>query len=209
MRSRNRLASSVWRFSGSSGSLFCSNAARSAGRRLATALSPYLVETSVSEKNFTMPVAPMSCAGLPTVQPDARRSDEFARSPIVTHAVAVALLAALICGLSLTSLGFLAISCLMRWATAGATARILRLPVAGLWLLPLRDLLSFAVFIGSFCGRSVSWRDQLFRIEPGGRIVVDGDGTLMKTLFLYARRPTCLDGGAGSRYQAKREIRSF
>jgi ceramide glucosyltransferase len=93
----------------------------------------------------------------------------------VTHAVAIAALAALFCGLSLTSLGFLTMSCVLRWATAGATARILRLPLTGLWLLPLRDLLSFAVFIGSFCGRSVSWRGQLFRIEPSGRIVVDGD----------------------------------
>ena len=56
-------------------------------------------------------------------------------------------------------------------------ARMLRLPAAGFWLLPARDLLSFAVFIGSFFGRNVSWRDQLFRIEPTGRIVVDGDGS--------------------------------
>jgi ceramide glucosyltransferase len=68
-------------------------------------------------------------------------------------------------------------SCVLRWVTAGATAGILRLPVAGLWLLPLRDLLSFAVFVGSFFGRNVSWRDQLFRIEPSGRIMVDGDGS--------------------------------
>jgi ceramide glucosyltransferase len=55
-------------------------------------------------------------------------------------------------------------------------ARLLGLPTAGLWLLPLRDLLSFGVFVGSFFGRSVSWGDQLFRIEPSGRIIVDGDG---------------------------------
>ena len=71
---------------------------------------------------------------------------------------------------------FLAISCALRWASAATIAWMLRLPIAGLWLLPVRDLLSFAVFIGSFCGRNVSWRDQLFRIEPSGRIVVDGDG---------------------------------
>jgi ceramide glucosyltransferase len=94
---------------------------------------------------------------------------------IVTHAVALSLVAALLCGFSLTSLGFFALSCALRWASAGAIARTLRLPSAGLWLLPLRDLLSFAVFIGSFCGRNVSWRDQLFRIEPSG-IIIDGDG---------------------------------
>jgi ceramide glucosyltransferase len=145
------------------------SAVRAAG--LAIVLSPYMVDTAVSEKSLkslwqhelrwartVRLMAPMGFAG-----------------SAVTHAVAIAALAALFCGLSLTSLGFLTMSCVLRWATAGATARILRLPLTGLWLLPLRDLLSFAVFIGSFCGRSVSWRGQLFRIEPSGRIVVDGD----------------------------------
>jgi len=145
-------------------------AVREAG--YAVALSPYLVETSVSEKSFkclwqhelrwartVRLMAPMGFAG-----------------SIVTHAVAIAALAALFSGLSLTSLGFLAMSCILRWASARAIARMLRLPVVGLWMLPLRDLLSFAVFIGSFCGRNVSWRDQLFRIEPSGRIIVERDG---------------------------------
>ena len=39
-----------------------------------------------------------------------------------------------------------------------------------LWLLPLRDALSFAVFVASFFGRTVFWRDQLFRVEPSGRM---------------------------------------
>jgi ceramide glucosyltransferase len=139
---------------------------------LATVLSPYIVDTSVSEKSLkclwrhelrwartVRAMAPVGFAG-----------------SAVTHAVAIAALAALCSGLSLTSLVFLAMSCLFRWATAGATARILRLPTTGLWLLPLRDLLSFAVFVGSFFGRSVSWGDRLFRIEPSGRIIVERDG---------------------------------
>jgi ceramide glucosyltransferase len=139
---------------------------------LPTVLSPYVVETLVSERNLkclwrhelrwartVRAMAPIGFAG-----------------SVVTHAIAIAALAAVFSGLSLTSLVFLAISCLFRWVTAGATARILGLPIAGLWLLPLRDLLSFAVFVGSFFGRSVSWRDQLFRIEPSGRIIVERDG---------------------------------
>jgi ceramide glucosyltransferase len=145
-------------------------AVREAGFEIA--LSPYLVETSVSEKSLkclwqhelrwartVRLVAPLGFAG-----------------SIVTHAVPLALLAALVCRFSLTSLGFLAMSCGLRWASAGAIAWTLRLPLAGLWLLPLRDLLSFAVFIAGFCGRNVSWRDQLFRIEPSGRIIVERDG---------------------------------
>jgi ceramide glucosyltransferase len=146
-------------------------AVREAG--LAVALSPCLVETSVSEKSLkdlwqhelrwartVRLMAPVGFAG-----------------SIVTHAVALAAVAVLACGFSLTSLGFLAMSCALRWASTAAIARMLRLPTEGLWLLPLRDLLSFAVFIGSFCGRNVSWRDQMFRIEPSGRITVDGDGS--------------------------------
>jgi ceramide glucosyltransferase len=146
-------------------------AVRAAG--LATVLSSYLVDTSVFERNFkslwqhelrwARTVRLMAPAG-------------FAGS-VLTHAVALAALAALICGLSLTSLGFLAMSCVLRWATAGAIARKLHLPTRGLWLLPLRDLLSFAVFVGSYCGRNVSWRNQFFRVEPSGRIIVDGDGS--------------------------------
>jgi len=139
---------------------------------LTTVLSPYVVETAVSEQNLkclwqhelrwartVRTVAPVGFAG-----------------SVVTHTVAIAALAALCSGLSSASLVFLAISCVLRWATAAAIGRILRLPMSGLWLLPLRDLLSFAVFVGSFLGRNVSWRDQLFRIEPSGRIIVERDG---------------------------------
>jgi ceramide glucosyltransferase len=146
-------------------------AVRRAG--LATVLSPYIVDSSVSEKSLkclwrhelrwartVRAMAPVGFVG-----------------SVVTHTVAIAALAALACGLSATACLFLLVSCLLRWASAGAMARILRLPIAGLWLLPLRDLLSFAVFVGSFCGRSVSWRDQLFRIEPRGRIVAGGDSS--------------------------------
>ena len=145
-------------------------AVRDAG--FATALSPYMVETSVSEKSLkclwqhelrwartVRLMAPLGFAG-----------------SVITHAVALALIAALACGFSLTSLAFLAMSCALRWASAVAIAWTLHLPTAGLWLLPLRDILSFAVFLGSFCGRNVSWRDQLFRIEPSGRIIVERDG---------------------------------
>jgi ceramide glucosyltransferase len=141
------------------------SAVRDAG--LTTTLSPYLVETSVSETSLrclwqhelrwartVRLMAPVGFAG-----------------SIVTHAIAIAFLAAVVCGFSLTSLGFLAMSCALRGVSALTIAGLLRLPMADLWLLPVRDLLSFAVFVGSFFGRSVSWRDQLFRIEPSGIIV--------------------------------------
>jgi hypothetical protein len=39
----------------------------------------------------------------------------------------------------------------------------------------VRDALSFAVFVASFFGRTVSWRDQLFHVDANGRMTVEGD----------------------------------
>jgi ceramide glucosyltransferase len=68
-----------------------------------------------------------------------------------------------------------AISCLLRWATAVVIADALGFTTAGLWLLPVRDALSFAVFVASFFGRTVSWRDQLFHVDASGRMTIEGD----------------------------------
>ncbi len=38
-------------------------------------------------------------------------------------------------------------------------------------LLPLSDLLSFALYVASFCGNRISWRGERFRLLPGGKIV--------------------------------------
>jgi len=39
-----------------------------------------------------------------------------------------------------------------------------------LWLLPIRDLLSFATWGLAFAGNRVTWRGDLFKLEPGGKI---------------------------------------
>ena len=71
-----------------------------------------------------------------------------------------------------------------------------------LWLLPLRELMSVAVMAASFVGRRVEWRGHTLHAE-GIR------PAMMKTLFLHPPSFDGFDGGAGSRYQARREIRSF
>jgi ceramide glucosyltransferase len=53
--------------------------------------------------------------------------------------------------------------------------RALQLPPTPLWLVPVRDVLSFAVFIASFFTRTVAWRDRTFRIGPKGRLILKGD----------------------------------
>ena len=101
----------------------------------------------------------------------------FAAS-VVTHPVALAAAGAVATGFTLTSCAILVISCLLRWRTAGAIAAALKCERQGLWLLPLRDLLSFAVFVASFFGRSVFWRDQHLQVSPAGLMTIDEEEAL-------------------------------
>jgi len=138
---------------------------------LATVLSPYIVENHVSEPSFAS-LWRHELRWARTVR--AMAPYGFAGS-VVTHTVVLTALAVAASGLGELPWWLLLASLSLRWLTAGIIGRSLALPTAGLWLLPLRDVLSFAVFLGSFCGRSVLWRDQLFRVEPGGRMTVEGD----------------------------------
>jgi ceramide glucosyltransferase len=141
---------------------------------LAVVLSPYIVEARVTENSLAelwrhelrwartvRAVTPLGFAG-----------------SVLAHPVAIAALAAAAAGFALTPCIFLVISCILRWATARAIARALGVPPAKPWLLPLRDALSFAVFVASFFGRTVFWRDQVFHVEASGRMTADGDKVL-------------------------------
>jgi ceramide glucosyltransferase len=138
---------------------------------LAVVLSPYVVEARVSEPSLAdlwrhelrwartvRAVAPAGFAG-----------------SLLAHPVAIAALGAAMTGFGLTSCIFVVISCALRWTSARAIAAALGVPPAKLWLLPVRDALSFAVFVASFFGRTVFWRDQSFHVEASGRMTVDGD----------------------------------
>jgi ceramide glucosyltransferase len=140
----------------------------------AVALSRYLVEARVWEPSLTglwhhelrwartvRTVAPAGFAG-----------------SVMTHAVAISALGAAVTGFGLTSCVFLVISLMLRWASARVIAGALGVAAAKLWLLPIRDALSFAVFVASFFGRRVFWRDQRFQVAPSGRMSVDGDQAL-------------------------------
>jgi len=138
---------------------------------LAVVLSPCVVEDRVTEPSlaalwrhelrWARTVKAMAPAG-------------FAGS-VVAHPVAVAAIAATATGFDLTASMFLMISCVLRWATARVIAGALGVPPANPWLLPVRDALSFAVFVASFFGRTVFWRDQVFQVEASGRMTADGD----------------------------------
>jgi ceramide glucosyltransferase len=140
-------------------------------RGLAVGLSRYLVEARVWEP---------SLAGLWRHELRWARTVRmitpagFAGS-VLTHAVAISAVGAAATGFGLTACLFLVMSLGLRWVSAWVIADALAYSTAKLWLLPLRDALSFAVFVASFFGRRVFWRDQLFRVAPSGRMSVDGD----------------------------------
>lgn len=145
------------------------DAVREAG--LAVALSRYVVEAQVTEPSLAAlwrhelrwartvrAVAPAAYAG-----------------SIVTHPLAVAALVATLTGFDLTACAVVGITYVLRWREARVTAGALGLRAARPWLLPVRDVLSFAVFVASFFARTVFWRDRHFRVAPSGHMTVDGD----------------------------------
>lgn len=94
---------------------------------------------------------------------------------VTTHTVTLTALGAVLFGSGSAAWGAVVVALLLRWGSAAAMARWLDLPRRELWLLPLRDALSFAVFLSSFCGRRVQWGERLFRIAPDGHMRIEGD----------------------------------
>lgn len=94
---------------------------------------------------------------------------------IVTQPAMLALAAVATGAHTELSLGFLAGTLVWRGVTVRDMDRALGLPPTPLWRLPVRDMLSFAVFVASFFTRTVAWRDSTFRVGPNGQLILDGD----------------------------------
>ena len=88
----------------------------------------------------------------------------------VTHAVPLALLGIFFSGASLISLAVLAIALMCRLWLMREVDRIADADRRGLWLTPLRDVLSFVIFLGSFFVRAVDWRGTQFRVDAQGAL---------------------------------------
>ncbi len=127
----------------------------------------------------------------------------------MTHPLPFALAALLLSGFNAISVIILAVTLASRLFVP---IQVERLPGGGkssLWLSPLRDLMSFAVFVASFVPGAVSWRGRRYQRRLGRVRYADMKVANMRTLFLQAPSFDGFDGGAGARYQMKREVRSF
>jgi ceramide glucosyltransferase len=89
---------------------------------------------------------------------------------LVMHPLAWALIALVLTpwsGLLLPAVAATITAILCRVTLLRSVERGFGLPPQSYWRLPVRDLLSFVVFVASFLGRSVSWRGHRYRLFAG------------------------------------------
>ncbi|HEY3779077.1 MAG TPA: bacteriohopanetetrol glucosamine biosynthesis glycosyltransferase HpnI [Rhizomicrobium sp.] len=89
---------------------------------------------------------------------------------LLTYPLPLAIIAVLLQGFSVLPLAVLGAAIASRACLAFQSDRFLGVRCGSLWLLPLRDVLSFAIFVASFFGHTVEWR--------GTRYVTADDGAL-------------------------------
>jgi len=86
----------------------------------------------------------------------------------LAHPFAMALLAVFLSAFAPWSLRLAAVALLVRLALKLWSNHVLRQPSRDLWLLPLCDVLSFAIFIISFFSTRVTWRGFNFNVDGNG-----------------------------------------
>jgi ceramide glucosyltransferase len=87
---------------------------------------------------------------------------------VLTHPTALAFLSALWFGFSPVSLGLLAAALASRLLVIGRVDRAIGRSPGLWWLTPLRDAISFGVFVGSLFVSSVDWRGDKFHVTASG-----------------------------------------
>jgi ceramide glucosyltransferase len=89
---------------------------------------------------------------------------------VVTHPLPLALMSIALLGVSAASLAGLGAALLTRLVLMTAIDRVIDRRLGPLWLWPLRDILSFIVFVASFFGRAVVWRGETFHVTTDGEL---------------------------------------
>jgi len=88
---------------------------------------------------------------------------------VITHAVPLALIGALLLGAAPLSLAVLTAAIGARLWLKHQSDRAAGASSGPLALMPVRDILSFAIFLGSLFARAVYWRGARFRVSSGRR----------------------------------------
>ena len=94
---------------------------------------------------------------------------------VVTHVFPFALLTAIVDGLQARDWALLLLVFVLRSSLLLQVKRFVQKDTANLSLLPIRDLLSFAVFCGSFLPGSIEWRGHRFGVRSDGILTAPDD----------------------------------
>ncbi|MEI9930060.1 MAG: bacteriohopanetetrol glucosamine biosynthesis glycosyltransferase HpnI [Rhizomicrobium sp.] len=87
---------------------------------------------------------------------------------LVTHALPLALIAMALNGVTLLTVSVLGAALLARLCVKWRMDRVLGTSAGPAWLLPVRDILSFVIFLGSLAGGNIQWRGTRFLVAPDG-----------------------------------------
>jgi ceramide glucosyltransferase len=87
---------------------------------------------------------------------------------IVTHGFAFALMTAVMLDFNTASLAILAVTLASRLFLKYRIDSLFGTYAGPYWLVPMRDMLSFVVFVISLFGETVHWRGADFAVEPSG-----------------------------------------
>jgi ceramide glucosyltransferase len=91
----------------------------------------------------------------------------------ITHFLPLALIGAAFTGFPVWSLELLAAITMIRLSLIAHLSRTIGSGPAALWLAPLRDVLSFGVFVTAFLGDRVEWRGTRLRVRRDGAVIDD------------------------------------
>ena len=86
---------------------------------------------------------------------------------IITHPLALSLLGAMF---TPNWSWMIAVALASEYARSLAAERRFNLPAHAFWMIPIRDLLAFAIYLSSFAGRAVHWRDRIYYVAGGGTL---------------------------------------
>jgi ceramide glucosyltransferase len=143
----------------------------------------YAIGTAVRERGEVVAIPPFTVAHLcsePSLRELWGHELRWARTirniaplghagSVLMHPLAWAVIALALApwsGLLLPAAAAAVAAILCRVVLLHGVARGFGLPSQPYWLVPVRDLLSFAVFVASFLGRNVSWKGHRYRLFP-------------------------------------------
>lgn len=90
---------------------------------------------------------------------------------IVTYPIPLALIAAALSGLAPWSVALIVATWLSRLSLKACVDAVTGARAGPWWLLPVRDCLSFGVFMASFAVNTVGWQGRRFRVGRGGLLL--------------------------------------